>query len=120
MAPRGEERCHWEDTCPFAWMARVGGDVRVGLSGLKRRLPKGFAQHAKSAERETLLAHVRTLGLAERVHFAGWTTDVLPFLWAADAFALPSHTEGMPNALLEAMATGLPCVATTVGGSRGH
>lgn len=60
MAPRSEERCPWENTCPFAWMGRVGTDVRTGLSGLKRRLPKGFAEHAKTAERETLLA-MRTL-----------------------------------------------------------
>lgn len=56
MAARAEDRCPWEDTCPFAWMARVGEDVRAGLSGLKRRLPKAFTEHAKGAERETLLA----------------------------------------------------------------
>ncbi len=56
MAPRVEDRCPWEDTCPFAWMARVGADIRTGLGDLKRRLPKGFREHAMSAERETLLA----------------------------------------------------------------
>lgn len=56
MAPRAEDRCPWEDTCPFAWMARVGTDVRTGLGELKRRLPKGFREHAMTAERETLLA----------------------------------------------------------------
>lgn len=56
MAPRTEDRCPWEETCPFAWMARAGEEVRAGLSDLKRRLPKGFREHAKSAERETLLA----------------------------------------------------------------
>ena len=56
MPPRVEDRCPWEDTCPFAWMARVGADVRTGLSGLKRRLPKAFSAHARVAERETLLA----------------------------------------------------------------
>jgi len=65
-------------------------------------------------DREALRARARALGVAERVHLAGWVEDVVPFLWAADAFALPSHTEGMPNGLLEAMATGLPCVATSV------
>jgi len=66
-------------------------------------------------DREALCARARALGVAERVHLAGWVEDVVPFLWAADAFALPSHTEGMPNGALEAMATGLPCVATSVG-----
>lgn len=56
MAPRAEDRCPWEDTCPFAWMARVGENVRTGLGDLKRRLPKGFREHAMAAERETLLA----------------------------------------------------------------
>jgi hypothetical protein len=68
MAPRAEERCPWEDTCPFAWMARVGQDVRTGLSDLKRRLPKGFREHAMAAERETLLAMRALLdGLLEAV-----------------------------------------------------
>lgn len=60
MSPRAEERCPWEDACPFARMARVGDDIRAGLSELKRRLPKGFREHAMAAERETLLA-MRTL-----------------------------------------------------------
>ena len=54
------------------------------------------------------LAHV-TLG--------GGVSDVGPYLRAADAFVLPSRSEGLPVALLEAMACGLPCVATRVGGS---
>lgn len=44
--------------------------------------------------------------------------DVAPWLRAADAFVLPSAAEGLSNALLEAMATGLACVATDVGGAR--
>lgn len=50
------------------------------------------------------------------VIFAGMTPDVAPFYAMADVFALPSLTEGSPNALLEAMACGLPVVATRVGG----
>jgi glycosyltransferase involved in cell wall biosynthesis len=49
------------------------------------------------------------------VHFAGRAEDVLPYLQSADAFVLPSDTEGLSNALLEAMAVGLPIVATRVG-----
>ena len=49
------------------------------------------------------------------VRFLGEQRDPLPFLQAADCFTLPSYTEGLPISLLEAMATGLPCVATAIG-----
>ena len=60
----------------------------------------------------------RELGIADRVHFAGWRDDVPRILRASDLFVLPSRWEGMPNALLEAMAAGLPVVATDVEGVR--
>jgi len=50
------------------------------------------------------------------VHFAGMQTDVRPFLRSADAFCLPSSSEGMPNAVLEAMACGIPSIVTPVSG----
>jgi glycosyltransferase involved in cell wall biosynthesis len=68
-------------------------------------------------ERGRLEGLTRDLGLEERVRFAGEVPDVLPFLHAADLFVHPSRAEGMPGALLEAMACGLPCVATRIGGT---
>ncbi|MBP8001557.1 MAG: glycosyltransferase family 4 protein [Chloroflexi bacterium] len=53
----------------------------------------------------------------EGVTFVGHTSDVVPYLQAADLFILPSFTEGLSNAMLEAMATGLPVIATHVGGA---
>lgn len=57
------------------------------------------------------------LGLERRVVFAGARDDVPAWLGVLDVFALPSHAEGTSVALLEAMAVGLPVVATRVGGS---
>lgn len=51
-----------------------------------------------------------------RVLFTGEVADPWPFFHAAQVFALPSHSEGSPLVVLEAMAAGVPIVATTVGG----
>lgn len=56
------------------------------------------------------------LGLSGSVTLAGQQSDVRRFYDIADLFILPSHSEGSPNVLLEAMASGVPVVATKVGG----
>ena len=66
-------------------------------------------------ERAALEARVAARGLGTRVHFAGYRTDVLGFLSAADALAITSDHEGLPIVLLEAMAAGCPVVSTRVG-----
>jgi glycosyltransferase involved in cell wall biosynthesis len=69
-------------------------------------------------------AHARDLkqrasaaGLGDRFVFLGPVENVPALLYSADLFCLLSHSEGMSNALLEAMACGLPCIATRVGGN---
>ncbi|RMF97944.1 MAG: glycosyltransferase family 1 protein [Planctomycetota bacterium] len=62
------------------------------------------------------LAH--TLGIDSRVLFLGFRKDIPALLHASELFVLPSRWEGMPNAVLEAMAAGLPVVATDVEGVR--
>jgi glycosyltransferase involved in cell wall biosynthesis len=62
---------------------------------------------------------VRRFGLQRNVRFMGKMENesVWPLLKLCDVFCLPSRSEGMSNALLEAMGCGLPCVATAVGGT---
>ncbi|MBI1799878.1 MAG: glycosyltransferase [Candidatus Eisenbacteria bacterium] len=68
-------------------------------------------------ERPALEARVRERGLADRVKFLGERSDVERLLPMMDLFVLSSREEGIPNALLEAMAAGRPTVATAVGGT---
>ena len=62
---------------------------------------------------ETLRAELR---LTETVHFLGHQANVRPYYGIADLFVLPSHSEGSPNVLLEAIDADVPIVATAVGG----
>jgi glycosyltransferase involved in cell wall biosynthesis len=68
------------------------------------------------SERTALESMCRSLGIGATVTFLGARSDVPALLGMADAFVMTSSTEGLPMALIEAMAAGLPCVATAVGG----
>ena len=61
---------------------------------------------------------VTSLSLQDHIRFCGPTEEVASILIASDVFVLPSRSEGMSNALIEAMMCALPCVATDVGGNR--
>lgn len=67
--------------------------------------------------RDALERRTEEVGLGHVVRFTGTLSDVRPALAAMDVFVLPSHEEGMSNALLEAMAAGRAVVATAVGGT---
>ncbi|AEM59475.1 hypothetical protein HISP_19885 (plasmid) [Haloarcula hispanica N601] len=69
------------------------------------------------ADRERLTERVDSLGCADSVHFLGTRQDVPALLGAMDVFAFPSHYEGLPGAVIEAMAAELPIVATPVDGT---
>jgi len=60
--------------------------------------------------------YAEALGIGEKVLFLGNQSNVYPFLQNADVFLLPSRYEGMPMTIIEAMGTGLPIVASAVGG----
>jgi glycosyltransferase involved in cell wall biosynthesis len=64
---------------------------------------------------DALAARARDHGLASRIHLLGLRSDIAAILGAADIFVLPSLSEGMPLALLEAMFAGCPIVASDVG-----
>ena len=67
--------------------------------------------------RKALLRHIRNRGLQDRVQVMGPVTnsEVLSMLRDGDVFVFPTWTEGFPNSVSEAMAVGLPVVASTVG-----
>ena len=67
---------------------------------------------------DDMLALLRNAGLGERLRLLGYRTDVAAVLAAADIFALPSHFEGLPMSVIEAMLTGLPVVASNIRGPR--
>jgi glycosyltransferase involved in cell wall biosynthesis len=94
------------DVLLAAWphLRRQVADARLWILG---EGPEGVA----------LRAQAHALRIEESVTFGGAVLDVAPYLRAATAAVLPSRTEGMPVALLEAMSCGLPVVATRVGGS---
>ena len=86
------------------------------LAGLKDRYPLEaliIGGGRREAELRQLAAE---LGLGPRVNFLGQRRDIPDLLAAMDILVLPSYSEGVSLALLEAMAAGLPVIATAVGG----
>lgn len=87
----------------FADLVRSKDDVQLLLVG-------------DGSERPRLEALITELGLGDRVRLLGFRADTLDVFESMDVYALSSRSEGLPNVLLEAMAVGVPVVATRVGG----
>lgn len=69
-------------------------------------------------EYEALQKRIKELGIGDSVYLVGYREDVPALLQSFDYFVFPSHFEGLPGALIEAMAAGLPIVATDIPGNR--
>ncbi len=124
----GEQRARMRRSLGFAENDRVIGSVG-SLTPVKGYdvLLESFASLARLNDqfrlllvgdgpvRARLLEDAMALGVFDRVRFAGHSNDVPAMLSAMDAYVCSSRSEGMNNALLEAMAGGLPIVATSVG-----
>lgn len=108
----------------FVCVARLSEQKGIGilLEALSMAVEKGLAFRCiivgDGPLRAELQGKSRELGLDGRVIFAGFHEDVRPYLWAASAFIMTSYREGLPLAILEAMACRLPCIVTDVGGNR--
>jgi glycosyltransferase involved in cell wall biosynthesis len=87
------------------------------ISLLQKNIPEIRLEIAGSGPEQMVLeAEVQKLGLVKHVKFLGWQTDLTSLFAQWRLFVLPSLEEGFGMTALEAMATGLPVVGTTVGG----
>lgn len=105
------------------WVGRL--DPVKGLDHLLRAIHQLDSTHrarlflvGDGPERDGLERLAGQLKIQDRIRFLGLRSDVPSLLKAAELFVFPSKTEGLPNALLEAMAAGLPIVTTDVAGCR--
>jgi glycosyltransferase involved in cell wall biosynthesis len=93
----------------FGEVARQDAKARLLLVG-------DIPTAGETAFADSLHALASRNGWGDRVRFLGRRDDIPRLLAISDIFVLPSRSEGQPGALVEAMATGLPCVAARVGG----
>lgn len=110
------------DRCELLFTGRLA--PQKGVDVLLRALTKAGTDWrlriaGDGPERQRLAALSEQLGIATKVEFLGWTQrNELPALYrSADVFVFPSYDEGMPNVVLEALASGLPVVATRIAGN---
>jgi glycosyltransferase involved in cell wall biosynthesis len=100
------------DTLVEAWIRIACSSPKVALMLVG---PFDTTSQGGTAEVEyvgALRKRIADAGLAEYVYWVGQVFDVVPYLQASDIFVLPSRREGLPNALMEAMACARPCIAS--------
>lgn len=90
--------------------------LEMAQAVLRSGLKCGFVLVGDGPLRATLSDQARTLGIQEAVRFTGVRNDVPRILRGVDLVVLTSDWEGLPNVILEALAAGVPAVATNVGG----
>lgn len=108
------------DAKVIGWVGRVtpekGPEVAIEALNLMRSSAAQLSIIGRGRMEPALRARVAQLGLDRQVRWHGAIPDAWRLFPAFDVFCLSSHTEGTPIALFEAMAAGVPVVATTVGG----
>jgi glycosyltransferase involved in cell wall biosynthesis len=90
--------------------------LRVAREVLQEVPQAGFVIAGEGPERQDLEILARDLGIASQVHFLGYVRDTRELYEAVDLLLMTSHAEGTPLTVLEAMAMGVPVVATRVDG----
>lgn len=103
----------------IGWLTDIKGHrvLVEALGHLKDEFPHLHVVIVGSGgQHDVLLAQADSLGLRDRIHLVGHRDDIERCLAGMDCFAFPSLNEGMGRALIEAMAAGLPVVASRVGG----
>ena len=71
----------------------------------------------KGPEEENLKALAESLGVSKQIHFLGFRSDIKELLAAVDVFLFTTKQEGLPRSMMEAMASGIPCVASKIRGN---
>jgi glycosyltransferase involved in cell wall biosynthesis len=100
----GQKGVHWLIKTAPRWLSRLP-DCDLLIVG-------------KGPQQARLEASCQRLGIAARVHFVGWRPDIAEILATSHLLVLPSRWEGMPNVVLQAMASRLPVVASDAEGVR--
>lgn len=97
-------------------LVRACGEVASQFPQTRVALVGSIADDGERGYAAEIKKLVQASGLAGRIELVGRRSDIPACLAGSDVFVLPSRSEGQPLALMEAMASGLPCVAAAVGG----